>query len=169
MLQAQLGPKRFKLLQNLEEAFWIIFDQVHFIDRKHKIPNAHQSANAGVTAGLHQHALRGVHQNHRQIGEGSPHRHIAGVFLMAGGVRHNKAAAVRGEITVGHIDRDPLLALGHQAVQQKGIVDRPAAAAYLTVQQERLLLIGIQQLGIVKDMPDQGRFSVIHTAAGNKF
>ena len=71
-------------------------------------------------------------------------------------VSNDKAAVIRREIAVRDIDGDALFAFGHQAVQQKGIVNLSAAATHLAIEFQSLFLVGIEQLGIVKNMADKG-------------
>lgn len=72
-----------------------------------------------MAAGLIQHPLAGVDQDDGQIAGGGAGGHVARVLLMARGVRDDKFALGGGEIAVGHVDGDALLALRLQAVYQQ--------------------------------------------------
>ena len=133
------------------------------------MPDAHERANSCMTARLHQNALRSIYQDHSQICKGCTNCHIPGVFLMAGGICYDKAAVICRKIAVGHINRDSLFALCHQPVKQQRIINSAAAAPDLAVKCQRLFLIGIEELGIIQNMPDQRRFSIIHTTACDEF
>ncbi len=117
--------------------------------------DAHQGTNPGVTPGLGQDALGGINQNYRQIRKGGTNGHIAGIFLVSGGVRHDKGTVLGGKIAVGDIDGDALLPLGHQAVKEKAVVDFAGSGAHLGVQLQGSLLIRKNQLGIVEHMANQ--------------
>ena len=73
----------------------------------------------------------------------------------------------RLKIAVGEVDRDALLALGRQPIDQQRVVD-------VTVDRSVTSAIAFECLqGVVRDMPafgqqtaDQGRLAVVHAAAG---
>ena len=88
---------------------------------------------------------------------------------MARCVRDDEGAVVCREVPVRDIDCDALLALLRETVEKQGVVDRAAAASDLGVELESLLLVRVEKLGILQDMSDQRRFSVVNTAAGNEF
>jgi hypothetical protein len=76
-----------------------------------------------VATGLGLHAVAGIHQHDRQITGRRTGGHVAGVLLMARGIGNDEFALGGGEIAVGHVDGDALLALGLQAVDQQSQVD----------------------------------------------
>ena len=84
---------------------------------------------------------------------------------MAGGVGDDELSSRRGEIPVGHIDRDPLLALGAEPVCQVGEVDL-ASSGEVRRAFERLDLVVHQGLGIVKQPADERGLAVVHRPAG---
>jgi len=49
-------------------------------------------------------------------------------LLVAGRVADDELALGRGEVTISHVDRDALLALGLQAVREQGQIDGGHAA-----------------------------------------
>jgi hypothetical protein len=55
--------------------------------------------------------------------------HVARVLLVAGSVGDDEFALVGGEIPVGDIDGDPLLALGLEAVGEESQIDIAAGGA----------------------------------------
>ncbi len=63
--------------------------------------------------------LERIDQHHRRIGAGGGRHHVAGVLLMAGRVADDVFAIRRGEVAVGHVDRDALLAFGREAVREE--------------------------------------------------
>ena len=105
----------------------------------------------------------------RQVGEAGAHGHVARVFLVAGRVGTDEAAIVRGEVAVRHVDGDALLALRRQSVQQQAVVYLAAAAARFRVQLQRTCLVGVYELRVVQQMPDERRLAVVHGPARNEF
>lgn len=88
---------------------------------------------------------------------------------MARGVRDDKFALGGGEIAVGHVDGDALLALRLQAVHQQRQVQLLAGGAeLLAVGLQRLQLIFIDLLGVVQQAADKGALAIVHAAAGEK-
>ena len=87
-----------------------------------------QRGEQGVAAGLFEHAFAGVDQQQRQVGGRGAGDHVARVLDVAGGVGDHELALRRREVAVGDVDRDPLLALGPQAVGQQRQVGLLVAA-----------------------------------------
>ena len=134
---------------NLFEALLRIADKVHLVDGEDEVADAHERADAGMAARLRQDALRRVDEDDGEISERGAAGHVARVLLMARRVGTDEAAVVRREVAVGDIDRDALLALREEPVQQQRVVDGAAAAADLGVEQQGLLLVRIDELRIV--------------------
>ena len=116
-------------------------DQVHLIHCEYEVLDTHKGTDTGVSSGLYQHALGGVHQDDRQLREGSAHGHVSCILFMTRSVRHDERTVVRGEVAVSHVDGDTLLSLRHEAVQKQRIVDGAAAGADLAVQLQRFFLV----------------------------
>ena len=154
---------------NLLETLSVISHHVHLVDGEYHVPDSHQIADTGVASGLNLNALGGVDEDDGELRKGSRHGHVSGVFLMSRSVGYNVAARLRFEIAVGHIDGDALFPLAHEPVQQQRIVDLTVRAANPAVQLQRLLLIRIELLAVIKHVSDQRGFSVVHAAAGKKF
>ena len=67
-------------------------------------------------------AVAGVDQDERQVGGRGAGDHVAGVLNVARGVGDDELAPGGGEVSVGDVDRYPLLPLRPQAVGQQGEV-----------------------------------------------
>jgi hypothetical protein len=93
--------------------------------------------------------------------------HVAGVLLVARRVGDDELALVRGEVAVGHVDGDALLALGSQPVQQQGKVD-PLVAPLLTGLLDGGVLVLEDAVGLVEQAPDEGGFAVVHASRGGE-
>jgi hypothetical protein len=88
---------------------------------------------------------------------------------VAGGIGDDEAALVGGEIAVGDVDGDPLLAFGGEPVDQQGEIDAVAVGAVAAgIRLEGGELILEQALGIEQQPPDQRRLAVVDAAAGQK-
>jgi hypothetical protein len=73
------------------------------------------------------------------------------------------------EEAIGHVDGDALLALGGQAVDQKGEIDvAPLRADAAAVGLQRRHLILEDHLGVVQQPADQGGLAVVDAAAGDE-
>ena len=77
-----------------------------------------------MAARLGQDALARIDQNDRQVGGGRAGGHVARVLLVARRVGDDELAPRRGEVAIGDVDGDALLALGAQAVGEQREIDR---------------------------------------------
>ena len=98
-------------------------DEVHLVDARARRAGARAARDVGVTAGLLDHALARVDEDHRDVGGRCARDHVARVLHVPRRVGEMEAAARRDEVAVGDVDRDPLLALGPQAVGEQRQVD----------------------------------------------
>jgi hypothetical protein len=116
-----------------------------------------------VALGLLQHALARVDEDDRQVGGRRAGDHVARVLHVPRRVGDDERAPCGGEVAVGNVDRDALLALGAQAVDEQREVDHAAAAA-LGGLLDVLELVGQHLLGVEQQPPDQGRLAVVDRA-----
>ena len=131
--------------------------QVHLVHGQHGMADAQQARDQGVAAGLHLDAVAGVHQHHGHVGGGGAGGHVAGVLLVAGRVGDDEPAARGGEVAVGHVDGDALLALGLQAVhQQRQVGGVPGGAVAAAVTGQGGGLVVEHAAGVVQQAADQG-------------
>ena len=111
--------------------------------------DAEQRDDVGVAAGLGEDAVLGIDEEHGEIGGRGAGRHVAGVLHVAGRVGDDEAAALGGEVAVGDVDGDALLALGLEAVDQQREVDLLAGGAEaLGIGAQRRELVLEQELRI---------------------
>jgi hypothetical protein len=88
---------------------------------------------------------------------------------MARRVGHDELAPLGLEVPVGDVDRDPLLALCLEAIEEQREVELAALGPDgLGVGCERRQLILEQQLGFVEQASDQSALAVIDASAGNE-
>jgi hypothetical protein len=89
--------------------------------------------------------------------------HVAGVLLMAGCIGDDEFAPRGGEVTIGHIDGDALLALGAEAVGEQ----RKVQAAGRLIRGDLAdggQLVFVDAFGIVEQPPDEGALTIGHAA-----
>jgi hypothetical protein len=79
----------------------------------------------------------------------------------------NLRRSVREE-AVGHVDRDALLALGGQAVDQQREVESPPCVPTSSSRLERRELVLEQHLRFVQQAADQRALAVVDAAAGDE-
>ena len=165
---AQLARKLLELLHQLLVALAREVNQVHLVDRHHHLRDAQQRADESVALGLLQHALARVDQHHRHVGSRGARHHVARVLLVAGAVGDDEAPPRGGEVAVGHVDRDPLLALRAQAVGEQREVERARPAAPGAGLRDVLQLVLEHLLGVVQEAPDQRALAVVDRAGGGE-
>ena len=109
----------------------VVVDEVHLVDAQHEVRNAEQARQERVAPALLEHALAGVDEDQREVGGRRARHHVARVLNVAGRVGDDELALRRGEVAVGDVDRDALLALGPKAVgeQRRGSCTRRPARA----------------------------------------
>ena len=114
-------------------------------------------------------AAAGVDQQHgRRRGRGRG-RHVARVLLVAGRVGEDELAPRGVEVAVRDVDRDALLALGLQAVDQQRDVEVVAAGApALAVDLRRAHQVLRHAAGVVQQAADQRALAVVDAAAGHQ-
>ena len=119
-----------------------------------------QVGDEAVALGLLDHAFAGVDEDDGEVGGGGTGHHVAGILGVAGGVGDDELALGRGEVAVGDVDGDALLALGLEAVGEEGEVDVLVAAAaggFL----HGLELVLEDGFGIIEQAADEGGFAVV--------
>src|SRR5215831_1811835 len=166
---AEVPRKAIKAVGDLLKAAPLESHQVYLIDGEHEVTNAEQRTDKGVAAGLRQYALARVDEDHREVGGRRPGRHIARVLLVPRCVGDDEGALRRCEEPVGHIDRNSLLPLVFQSVQQEREVQvAPGCAKPARFALQRGELIVQDQRAVVEEPADQSRLAVIDRSAGQK-
>ncbi len=85
---------------------------------------------------------------------------------MAGSVGDDELALVRGEKAVGDVNRDALLALGGEAIDQQRQVNLVTlCTSRLRIALDRRELVVVDQFRVVQQTADQRRFAVINGRA----
>ncbi len=144
-----------------------VLDEVDLVDGDDDVRHPHQRGDGEVPAGLLEHALAGVDEQHERVGRGRPGHGVAGVLHVAWAVGEHERALRRGEVAVGDVDRDALLALGAQAVGEQREVGRGQASVSADPL-DGVELVGEHRLGVVEQAPDQGGLAVVDRTGGRE-
>ena len=112
--------------------------------------DAERGGDARMPARLFLQPVARIDQDERQVGGGRTGHHVARVLRVPRRVGDDELALRRGEVAVGHIDGDALLALGAQTVGDEGEVDAVVAAASRR-DGSGFELIVEQRLGVVQN------------------
>ena len=104
-----------------------------------------------------------VDEDHRDLGGRRARDHVARVLDVAGRVGKLEPAPRRDERAVRDVDRDPLLALGAEAVGEQREVDVAVAAALARLL-DVLHLVDEDLLRVVEQPADERRLAVVHRA-----
>ncbi len=120
----------------------------------------------GVPARLRDDAVPRVDEQDREVRRRSGRHHVARVLLVPWRVGDDELAQRGGEIAVGDVDRDALLALGDEAVGQERKVEREPAS--LRCPLDRCELVGEDRLRVVEEAPDQRALAVVDAARGQE-
>ena len=148
---------RGEALLDLAEARLVELDEVHLVHAGDQVADAEQRRDRGVPARLLDDPGARVDEHERGVGRRGARDHVARVADVARGVGDDERALRRREEAVGDVDRDALLALRAQAVDEVREVDLGA-----------LHLVGHQRLGVVEQPPDQGALAVVDRAGGGQ-
>src|ERR1700712_3525846 len=113
--------------------------------------------------------MASIHEHHCEVSRGGTRDHVARVLLMAWGVSDDELAALSAEVAIGDVDRDALLALCGQAVDQEREVQRVALRALLDrVGSECGELVLEDRFGLIEESPDEGALAIIDAATGDE-
>ena len=115
----ELGGEGREVFPDRLEHRPVVADQVHLVYDDHEVRHSEKRSDEGVAPRLGQDAVLRVDKDQGQVGHGCARGHVAGVLLVAGRIGDDVLALGRREIAVGHVDGDPLLALGPQAVGEE--------------------------------------------------
>ena len=147
----------------------VVPHQIHLVHGQHDVANADLMAQKAVAAGLGQHALARVDQDHGEVGGRCAGHHVAGVLFMPRAIRDDELALFGAEKAIGDVDRDALFAFGGKAINQQREVDLlPLRALLLAVGFQRGQLILEDHLAVIEQPPDQGGLAIVHAAAGDE-
>ncbi len=113
-----------------------------------------------VAPRLREDAQARVHQDDGRIRRGGPGGHVARVLKVSRRVGDDDLAPARGEVAVGHVDGDALLALGAQAVGEEREVNLLARAGAL----HRRHLVLEEAIALVEEPANQGGLPIIDGA-----
>ena len=111
--------------------------------------------------------LRASIEHDREVRGGGAGDHVARVLNVAGRVGDDELAPRRGEVAVGDVDGDALLALGAQAVGQQRQVDLGVAAPAAGPLDGGELVLE-DALRVVQQAADERALAVVDRAGGGE-
>jgi hypothetical protein len=162
----QLG-EGVQFVLDLPEARLVEVDEIHLVHCEDDVRDAEQRHDQRVAARLLDHALACVEQHDGDIGRRGAGDHVARVLHVPRRVGELEAPLGGDEGAVGDVDRDPLFALGPQAVGEQRQVDVAVTAALARLL-DMLHLVDENLLRVVEEPADQRRLAVVDRAAGDE-
>ena len=151
---------------DLVEALLRVVDEIHLVHGDRDVADPEQPDEIAVPPRLREHALARVEQDHGAVGGRGAGDHVARVLLVPRRVGDDVLAGVGREEAVGDVDRDPLLALGGEPVEEEREVELLALRAVaLRVGLERGQLVLEEHLRLVEQPADQRALAVVDGAA----
>src|ERR1700737_436538 len=110
---------------DIQKHIFLVIDEVHLVDRRQNIAYPQERSEERMASCLRKYSLRGIHKNHGQVRSGRAGGHVAYVLLVSRCIGNDEFPPRSGEITVGHVDGDALLAFRAQAVCEQRKIDWP--------------------------------------------
>ena len=166
LLEPELLGEGAVLALDLPEPLLRVVDEIHLVHGDGDVADPEQVDEVAVAPRLREHALARVEQDQRAVGGRGAGDHVARVLLVPRRVGDDVLPGVGREEAVGDVDRDPLLALGGEPVEEQREVEllalRPVPAR---VGLERRQLVLEQHLRLVEQPADQRRLPVVDRAA----
>ncbi len=95
----------------------VVIHKVHLVDAEHHVRDAEQRSDEAVPAGLFQDPLACVHEDDGQVRGAGACDHVARVLDVPRCIGDDELAFRCGEVAVGYVDGDALLALSTQAIR----------------------------------------------------
>src|SRR5690606_6883113 len=163
----EAGGELGVLGDDLVEARLGEINEVHLVDRDDDVRDAQEGGDEGVAAGLLDDAFPRVDEDDGEVGGGGAGHHVARVLDVAGGVGDDELAPGGGEVAVGDVDGDALLALGAKAVGEEREVEVFLAALFGDAFE---VFEGVVEdgLGVVEEAADEGGLAIVHGAGGGE-
>jgi hypothetical protein len=159
--------ERLEILHDLVVPLLRPVDEVHLVHGDGDVRDAEDRRDVRVAARLLDDAVARVDEDDGDVRGRRAGDHVARVLHVARSVGQLEAAARRHERAVRDVDRDPLLALGAQAVGQEREVDVVVAAAARRLL-DVLHLVDEDLLRVEEQAADQRRLAVVDGAAGDE-
>ncbi len=102
-----------------------------------------------------------VEQHHARVGRRGAGGHVAGVLRVPGRIGEDELAPRGGEVAIGDVDGDALLALSLEAVGEEREIDLAAEARGAL---DRRHLVIVERSGLVEQPADERRLAVVDRA-----
>ena len=137
-----------------------VVDQVDLVHHQHHVRDPQQRGDRQVAAGLLDHALARVDQQHDHIGGRRTGDGVPGVLHVPRAVGQDELPGWGREVAVRHVDRDALFALGAQPVGEQRQV-RPVQALALADLLDVVEGVAEHRVGVEQQPTDQGGLAVV--------
>ena len=147
----------------------IVVDEIDLVDCENDVAHAEQRHDDRMAMGLREQPFARVDEHDREVGVGSAGGHVARILLVARRVGDDERAPRCREVAIGDVDRDALLTLGFEPVDQERVVDIvPGRPEFFRIPFERRQLVVEDQFFLVQHSPDEGRLAVVDRSAGEQ-
>ena len=140
----------------------LVADQVHLVHAHDDLPDAEHRQDVAVAPAVLAHAFLGVDHQHRRLGARRARDHVLQELDVAGGVDDDVVARRALEEAARGVDRDALVLLVRERVQQERVLERLARALALAL--HRLQLSLRQRIRVGQQAPDHRALAVVDVA-----
>jgi len=137
----------------------LVADQVHLVHAHDHLPDAEHRQDVAVAPAVLAHAFLGVDHQHRGLGARGPRDHVLQELDVAGGVDDDVVARRALEEAARGVDRDPLVLLVRQRIQQERVFERLARPLAFAL--HRLQLPLGKRTGVCQQAPDDRALAVV--------
>ena len=108
-----------------------------------------------MAAGLGQHALAGIDQDHRQVGGRGSGDHVAGILFVPRRIGDDEGPPGCRKESVGNVNGDALFPLGSEAIDQQRKIERcPLRSVPGGIGGQCRHLVGQHRLAVIKQPPN---------------
>ena len=159
--------ERVEILHDAVENPFVVVDEIHLVHRDREVANFEEVGHKRMAFGLFDNPFARVDEDDGEVGGGSTRDHVARVLNVTRGVGNDELTARGGKVTVSHVDRDALFALGAEPIGEQREVDHGIAAAAGTFL-HRAQLVLENALRVVEQAADKRRLAVIDRTSSGK-
>jgi hypothetical protein len=169
LLQSDLTGEAAVLVLDRPESSFVPPDEVHLVHSEQNISDTDEREQIRVATRLRDDTLLRIDEDDARLGGGGSRDHVSRVLLVSGCIRDDESPARRCEEPVCGVDRDALLALGDQPVQEQREVEPPILRAEpCRVRLERGEVVIEDKIRFVEESTDERALAVVDAAAGDK-
>ena len=160
--RADALEERAVLLLDRVEVVLAVADQVHLVHAHDDLADAEHRQDVAVAPAVLAHAFLGVDDQHRRLGARRARDHVLQELDVPGRVDDDVVARRALEEAARGVDRDALVLLVRQRVEQERVLERLARA--LALAPHRLELALRQRVRVGEQAADDGALAVVDVA-----